>query len=235
MVTLTGLKVESFCHPDDMTAQKMLNKAKWLAKVLEWSARQETQLTLQLKMLGNAFAVTAAEMPELYGLLEEVCHTLDYAPVPRLFLQREATLDIYVYAGDNASLAVATYALEQLDEKMLRFKLGRAVTALKARTRQLSLAAEAVVKTVGIIPVAREIVVPPLANWYRQSRLTMDRGGLLACQDTDAAYGTLMREMGIPAALCDPKAVPECIQAYQSGAKLTNAAQYAKTIMRMDL
>lgn len=235
MKTLTGLAVETFCHPDDMTAQKMLNKAKWLAKVLEWSANQETQLTLQVKTLGDGFAVTAKEMPELYGLLEEVCQTLDYAPIPKLFLQREATFDIYIYAGDNAAFAISTYALEQLDREILRFKIGRAVTALKARTRQLSLATEAIVKTIGVVPVARQLVVPPLANWYRQSRLTMDRGGLLACQDVDTAYRAMMRETGIPARLCEPKAAPEYVRTYQSGGKLTNAAQYAQTIMRMSL
>lgn len=233
MVSLTGLATETFQHPEEKVALDTLNKAKWLKELIQWSAKMEAKYHLRTNALGNCYPITPADMPELYRLTGEVCQTLDYAPVPRLFLYRACTFNVDIFDGEPDVIMIPDYVLNEFTAEMMRFKLGRCVTALKSQEAKLSLAVTAISQTVEEIPVAGDIALPLLADWSRKAKFTQDRGGLLACQDADAAYRVLLREAGMPRLYLDTSAIPQYIRTYQSGAALVHTVQYARTIKKM--
>ena len=220
MVSLTGLATESFQHPEEKAALDTLNKAKWLKDLLQWAAKTEAKYHLRINALGNCYPITSADMPELYRLTGEVCGTLDYAPVPQLFVYRAYTFDVDIYAGEPDVIIIPDLVINEFTPDMLRFKLGRCITALKSQEAKLSLAVTTISQTVDGIPIAGDIALPPLADWSRKAKFTQDRGGLLACQDAGAAYRVLLREAGMPQRYLNAAAVPQYIRTYQSGAAL---------------
>lgn len=59
-------------------------------------------------------------------------------------------------------------------------------------------------KFMSLFPVAADVLKAPLGQWYRKSQLTIDRGGLLCCQDYECAMRYLTILSGI-----NPEAVSE--------------------------
>lgn len=234
MIELMGISVEEFAHPEETAALNALRKAKSLERLLNWIAKESTQLILKTEILGNYFGITPKDMPQLYGLVREVCKTLDYEPVPRLYLSRNEKLKIQIFAGESPLLLFPDFIIHDFSEEMLRFQIGCAVTALKAQTSQLKMAAAAAMLISGEIPVIGEVILPVLANWSRKAELTEDRGGLLACQDIHAAIRTLMRTAGLPTQYIDTSCLPEYMKACQPAGKLSAASRYLQTAFRME-
>lgn len=234
MVELTGISVEEFAHPEETAALKSLKKVKYAECLLDWIAKESTMLMLQTKVLGNYFRVMPQNMPGLYQAVEEVCHILDYVPMPQIYIFRSNKLSIEVFGGDEPLLVFPDFMVNDFDEGMLSFKIGCAVTALKAKTVQLKMASMAVEVFSGTVPFVREAVIPVLANWSRKAGLTECRGGLLACQDMGAAMRALMRIAGLPVQYIDTACLPEYIRNYQSSGSLPRMAQYLQTVFRMD-
>lgn len=232
MQTLTGLNVESFQHPAEKKALDSINKAKWFKKLLDWVAEKETQFALKVNALGSCIMVTPESMPKLYQIMDEVKQTLDYDVEIRIFTHRSFGFDIEVYAGNPSMIIVPDFIINDFDDDMIRFEFGRAVTTLKADTVQLTIALYALRVVVGNIPAVGEIMTAGLADWARKATLTQDRGGLLACQDKEAAYRALFRRCGLPMRYMDAQIIPKYAKSYQLGEKIVNAAQYAKTITK---
>lgn len=234
MIELTGISVEEFAHPEEKSALETIKKIKYLERLLNWAADGETQVVLKTDILGNCFRITKTDMPGLYKSVQEVCRILDYGPIPQLYMCRSEKFDIRIFAGQTPLLVFPDFVIREFDEGMLRFQIGRAVTALKARTNQLKMAATAVLTITGFIPVAGEAMVPVLANWSRKAGLTEDRGGLLACQDMDAALRALMRVAGLPKKYIDTACLPEYMKTYTPFGKLSGMSRYLQTAVRME-
>lgn len=234
MIELTGISVEEFAHPEEKSALEAIRKIKYLEKLLNWAADEETQVFLKTEILGNCFRITPADMPKLYKSVQEVCKVLDYERTPQLYMFRSEKFDIRIYAGQVPLLVFPDFVIREFDDEMLCFQIGRAVTALKAQTNQLKMAAAAVLTISGFIPFAGEAVVPILANWSRKAAFTEDRGGLLACQDIDVALRALMRIAGLPTKYIDTSCVTEYMKTYKPFGKLSGMSQYVQTAVRME-
>ena len=236
LIALNGIQVRDFAHPEDTAAMEALKRADWMKKVLDWLAQQENTLRLRTQVLGNCIRVTEEDMPELYGIAREVCTTLDARPTPGLYLYRGYSYRIGIYAGDSPMLIVPDFIVNDFDGAMLRFAFGRAVTALKADTRQLRMLANALLAGVNLlsVPGLGKVALPLIANWSRKAGLTEDRGGLLACQDEEAALRVLMRMAGMPTQYLTPGITDDYLRAYENSPILAKANQYLQTINRAE-
>lgn len=234
MIELTGIKVEEFAHPQEKAALKALKKIKHLERLLNWIANVNTQIALKTEILGNYFGITPKDMPWLYDMVGDVCRVLDYDCLPRIYMHRSEEFRVKVMAGQEPLLLFPDFIIREFDEGMLRFETGRAVTALKARTRQLKMAAMAVNMASGAMPFAGEAVVPALAGWSRKAALTEDRGGLLACQDMNGAMKALMSMAGLPVKDLDGVSPTKYIKIYELSGKISGASQYLNTLVRME-
>lgn len=234
MIELKGITVESFAHPEEKKALEGLKKVKFLEKALNWIADKETKIVLKTEVLGNCLGVMPKDTPKLYGMVEEVCKILDFHPVPQLFIYRSVEFKIKIYAADHPVLMIPDFILRDFDDEMLRFEIGCAITALKAKTDQLKMLSMTTNLLTASIPVVGEVLIPVLANWSRKAAFTEDRGGLLACQSYHAAMRTLMRIAGLPIEYINTDYINEYVRQYQPQMDLAGASQYAQTLIRMD-
>ena len=232
MKVLSGIAVESFAHPDDTALMKGMEKVK-LNAVLEWISGVDAKYTMEMKLMGRYIRVNETDMPKLYAMLEDVCRVLDYPNVPRVFMHRSKLFDWQVYIGKEPIIILTDFVLNDFDDDMLRFHLGCAVTALKAKTSQLRVATTFALPLIGLIPVVGQAAVPLLTSWARAATLTEDRGGLLACQNEEAAWRYMFRLSGIPRELIDVSVVPDYIAEYKPINKISGAAKYVQTLTRL--
>ena len=234
MTTLEGIRVETFAHPEERKALQALEDAKLVKKALDWLADKKNQIKLKTAILGKCVSVAPGDMPELYKIVKEVCETLDYDPLPRIYTYHSPEFGIGIYAGDQAILIIPDFLLGEFDEQMLKFQIGRAVTALKADTCQMYMLARAVLGASLFIPIpgVRDITVAMIAEWMRKNGLTQDRGGLLACQDMDVAARVLMRMAGMPLKFLDSSCIVEYLKIYQDKPVLSAVGQLQQTIRR---
>lgn len=233
MIKLNGITVESFAHPEEKKALEALQKVKIVEKALNWIANEETRIVLKTEIMGNYVGIMPKDTPKLYGLVEEVCDILDFHPVPQLYTHRSVDFDIKIFAAKHPMLVIPDFILNDFDEEMLRFEIGCAITALKAKTDQLKMLASATDMITDTIPVIGEALVPVLANWSRKASYTEDRGGLLACQSYEAAMRTLIRITGLPVEYINADYINEYVKQYKPTMNLAGMSQYAQTVVRM--
>lgn len=231
---LKSIRVEDFAHPEEKAALAAMNKAKWMKFALDWIASQQNMYLLKTQVLGNCIGITKEDMPALYRLAEEVCQVLDYPAVPRLYIYRSPSFKLGVYAGNPPLIVIPDFVVNELEPEMLRFQMGRAVTALKADTCQLKMLAAALKGAAALIPGIGDAAIALLADWARKAGLTEDRGGLLACQDIETAERTLMRMAGMPLKYLDSSRIVPYIRVCQKNPKLALASQYVRTIGRTE-
>lgn len=234
MIELRGLQVENFSHPQDRAAWTVVTKAPWLKKLMDWMMTKEAMYEMRTDYLGNAFEVRRADMPDLFDMVEDVCRVLDYQTMPRLFTRRSSLVGALVNSGENPILVFPDFILNNFDDDMLRFQIGRTITMLKANNAQIRTSVEWILKIINKVPGVGTVAVPVLADWVRKSRYTEDRGALLACQDEDAAMKALFRYAGLPRKYIDPKVYPEYISAYQQAGKIEGFSQSVMTAYRTE-
>lgn len=231
---LKDIRVESFAHPEEKAALAVLYRAKWLKRALNWIADQQNRYLLKTQVLGNCIGITQKDMPELYHLVREVCETLDYPLIPRLFIYHSPGFRLEICTGTPALLVFPDFAVNEFDNEMLRFLIGGAITALKSDTCQLKMLVAVLRGFVSVIPGVGDAAVALLADWSRKAALTEDRGGLLACQDIEVAEKTLMRMAGMPLKYLRYSCIIPYMRAYQEKPKLASASQYVQTIARTE-
>lgn len=232
MKVLTGVEVETFAHPNDTKLMKEMEK-KGINKLLQWLSSKQVKYTMEMKLMGRYVRLSREDMPELYALLEDVCRILDAPQVPRVFMHRSPLFDWEVYYGDEPVIILTDYVLNEFDEGMLRFHLGTAVTALKAKTCQLRVASTSAAGMISFVPLIGTALAPMLLGWARAATLTEDRGGLLACQDEQAAWRYMLRLAGLPLHLIDERVVHDYIAEYEANKSrnpLANASQNLQTL-----
>ena len=234
MNVLKGIRVESFAHPEEKAALAVLNKAKWLKQALNWMAEQQNRYLLKTQVLGNCIGITKEDMPEIYQLVREVCEILDYPFIPRLYIYHNPNFQVGICPGTPALMVFPDFAVNEFDHGMMRFQIGRVVTALKSDTCQLKMLVAILRSFVDVIPGIGDAAVALLADWSRKADFTEDRGGLLACQDIEAAERTLMRMAGMPLKYLNPSCIISYIRVCQEKPKLASASQYVQTIVRTE-
>lgn len=236
LVELRGIRVKDYAHPEEIVAFKMLNKAKIVKITLDWISNQNNRYVLKTNILGNCFRITSIDMPALYRVVSDVCSILDYSSVPQIYVYHNALFEIGIYAGQYPLLVIPDFLLNEFDDEMLRFQIGRAITALKSDTCQLKMLANTLLSATSkiLIPGITDAAVALIADWSRKEGLTEDRGGLLACQDIYTAERALMRMAGMPLKYLDSSCIIDYIKACQNKSTISAASQYMKTIIRTE-
>ena len=236
MKVLKGVKVNDFAYPEAVDAYEALNRAPLIKPALTWLCAKSNQGVLRNSVLGNCFEVSETELPDLFKILKETCSVLDYGPVPRLFTYHNSSYDFTIFVGEPSIVVIPDFSLLCMDESMLRFQMGRSITALKADSSQLSMLVTALsVASFSInIPGFGNAVWALIADWARKEQYSEDRGGLLACQDINAAERTLMTFAGMPAKYQEPDCLTEYIRTYQENPMLATTFQYLRTINRTE-
>jgi len=232
MKVLKGIAVESFAHSEDAALMKGLEKAK-INQLLEWASSASVKYTMEMKLMGRYVRVNEKDMPKLYEMVRDVCRVLDYPQIPHVFLHRSKLFDWAIYMDEEPVIVLTDFVLNDFDDGMLRFHLGCAVTALKAKTCRLRIASTFALDMIKELSVLGPALMPSLTAWSRAATLTEDRGGLLACQDERAAWRCMFRVCGIPRELIDENVVHDYIAQYKPVNKVSQAFRPMHTFLEV--
>lgn len=229
MKVLQGIDVQSFVHPMDESLMKGMEKAQmnWL---MGWLSDAGTKYMMDMHLMGRCIRVSEQDMPQLYALLKDVCRVLDYPQIPSMFVYRSKLFEWQIYQDKKPVIVLTDFVLHDFDEGMLRFHLGCAVTALKAKSCRMRIASTFAMPMLKEVPLFRNIVGIPLACWARAATLTEDRGGLLACQDEHAVWRYMLRLCGIPREMINEDMVDNYLAQYKPGNALSSVSKKAHTL-----
>lgn len=195
---LKGLTMRDYAHPDDIKTTESLMKSKAVEKLFEAVEDKYYYPIKRMEALGGCVKVTKENAPRLCTMVEEVCEILDHDKIPEVYTRRECKLQIYINGDEQPMLIVPDLVVNRLDDDMLRFHLGRSISRLKSEHIKLLYATKAVIEVSGLVEGLQTLTKLGFADWMRKSDLTADRGGLLACQNINAAIRFLMYKAGMP-------------------------------------
>lgn len=195
---LCGLSVSDFAHPDDLATMKSLMKIQAVDKLMSAIEEKSNQMYIRMITLGNCVRITEHNDPKLFRAVKKVCEILDYDRIPEIYTRRDYVIDVEPSGVDQPVIIIPDFVVNNFDDSLLYFTIGRAVTILKSGCLKYYVASKVALYATGAIPFVSEAVQLSLSNWLRKSELTADRGGLLACQNFQTAARFLMCKAGMP-------------------------------------
>lgn len=195
---LYGLDVAEYRHPADLAAQNAVEKAVLVNKLGESLEKFEHDYQDQIIFLGTHMRLTSKDAPHIVGLLEQAKETLDYQGELRLFTGRNYSFCIEAGGGTSPLILVPDAVIRQFPDSWMLFLFGQAVTMIKGRMQKMFQLSNGYGALTNMIPLAGKVLKAPLGQWMRKVQLTIDRGGLLACQDYDTVMRYLTVMAGIP-------------------------------------
>lgn len=229
-VKLRKLRVEQFAHPDDNAAMKSLKKVKAVDGFVSFVEDKSNSIFIRMNTLGNCVRITQENDPRVYRIFREVCDTLDYKTIPEMYSTRSYALDVEPSGVDKPVLVIPDYVLNNYDDDLLRFNFGRAVTRLKSESLKFYVAAQMMLLATANIAPLSEPVKLAVANWMRKSELTADRGGLLACQNIEAAMTFLLNKAGMPIQEAKKVSYAEYVEECRVDGKLAKLGKSLQTL-----
>lgn len=195
---LYGLEVAEYRHPADLAAQNAVEKAVLVNKLGQALENFENTYQDQITYLGSRVRLTRENAPRVFGLLEQAKEILDYQGEIQLYTGRDYSFRIDAGGGPKPLIMVPDAALRQFPDSWLLFLLGQGVTMIKGRMLKMFRLSGGFSLLANAIPLAGDVLKAPLGQWLRKAQLTIDRGGLLTCQDYDTAMQYLTVLAGVP-------------------------------------
>lgn len=195
---LYGLDVAEYRHPADKAAQDTVEKVVLVNKLGQALEDFENLYQDRIKFLGDNVRLTERNAPHIVGLLEQAKEVLDYQGNIELFVGRRYAYRIEVVGDSDPTVMIPDAAIRQLPDPYLLFLFGQAVTMVKGRVLKVIHLADGFGSLTEMVPLAGKVLQLPLGLYIRKMQLTIDRGGLLACQDYDTAMRYLTLLAGIP-------------------------------------
>lgn len=200
---IEGLNPSEFQHPLDKDALEVLNKVPILPKVIELVGVPYNTIWRSM-LLGGHIKVSSNQMSSIHKMLLESCEILG-VELPALYVCSEGELNAYTACPDKPIIQISGYLLDAFDEDEIRFVIGHELAHIKLQhiiyTTLGSLLSQGILDTaLSVVPGGSLLsgganlgLNYALFRWYQSGELSCDRGGLLACQNVDAALRALTK------------------------------------------
>jgi Zn-dependent protease with chaperone function len=208
LAMLAGLSAANFAHPSDQAALARLAASpcidELVGKLVDLQKRE-----IERGLIASSINATPAITPRLHGIYRDVARALGFEePYPPLYIEHSPVINACTTGADQPYVCATSTAVDTLSEDELRFVLGHElghVLAGHVRYSTLTHLLVQIGRSAGFATghagqsAVDLTAIPLLMSWSRRAEYTADRGGLLACQDTDAAFRALMKMGGYPA------------------------------------
>lgn len=204
---LTGLSSQAYEHPFDRKALAALKKMPGISLLIKKINEYGIDRLLRLQCLGSEIRVTPYNFPQLHQTFVEACQILDIDPLPELHLCRgTGHIETHIIGVDEPIVSINLEGMEWLGTDELIFALGHEAAHIKSQHmiyHQMAIVMPVLKdlmssSTLGLGGLVASGMELALYNWRMMAELTVDRAGLLACQDIDVAITTLLKVAGLP-------------------------------------
>lgn len=242
---LTGLTPQAYEHPFDRQALVSLEKIPGVALFFKKVNEYGIDRLLRFKFGAICMRVNSRNFPEMYQTFLEACKVLDISPIPELYLLHGTGYIKTVTIGANNPMVIINIdAMKGLSPEELLYTFGHELGHIKSKHllyHQTAMILPGLGKviansTLGLGGLATNGIEFALYQWVMMAKLTSDRAALLACQDVDLAYRTLMKLAGLPEEYINPITIEEFIeQARDFGSyNLDSLDKFTKMLSFMD-
>jgi Zn-dependent protease with chaperone function len=217
--TANGRESESYSWLDSLIVPKQFSKAEYeyaadrmaLAtfKAIpggDWIIKKFLNFYLNLKipdLMGSAVKVSGTQFPEIHRLVLKISQVLGVEPPP-VYLREDPTLNAETFGTDekNVYVVVNRGLAEVARPRELAFVLGHEIGHIKSE-HVLYLTIAHWLARGGIFALSRLPVVGDISrmleypaelvlnSWQRRAEITVDRAGLICCQDLVSAQRAL--------------------------------------------
>ncbi len=192
--TLTGISPTAWEHPTDRAALGALQRIPGFDALLRKVVGTFGERNIRMSYQADALKVGPTQYPDIHVLLERVCGVLD-TDVPPLYISQTPLANSGAVGMDHPFIVLNSSLVELSTPKQLATVLGHEVSHIMSdhalyRTL-LFLLLDFSRPMVPLIGQATLPITLALQEWSRKAEVSCDRGGLLAVQDVEAAYGLL--------------------------------------------
>lgn len=191
-IIFKGLKLEDYIHPEEKNFCFGAENISLVQEGLDFLNDLSIQLVRQITE-GKWVELKCETAPKIFKLLEEVCTILDFPYRPKIFTRHERSLKIIAGGTDYMQILIPDYILKEYSSKMQLYLIGNTISMFKSGHVQLA--------TISSVLCDNSLTAPvrlALMAYLRAADLTSDRGGLLACQNFEAAARCILAETGFP-------------------------------------
>jgi Zn-dependent protease with chaperone function len=204
---LYQLHPREYEHNFDRLALETLEKTPGIKSVVKKFNKHALERDSRLIFSGSCLKVTENSFPDIYELLEEVCHNLYLKNIPDLYLQQGDEVDAFSTGSENPLIVLNSGAIDSLSSEELLYLLGHEVGHIKSGHLLYHEMAKIIphigeiagsVTPLGIGKILSKGLKYPLIHWTKMSQFSADRAGMLASQNIDAVMSTLMKMSGLP-------------------------------------
>ncbi|WP_392530261.1 M48 family metallopeptidase [Nostoc sp. C117] len=215
---LTGLSSKAYEHPFDRKALASLQNMPGVSLLLKKINEYGIDRLLRLQSLGSEIRITPRNFPSLHQTFIETCQILDIDPVPELYLFRgTGHINTYIIGVEKPIVGINLDAMEWLNMDELLYVFGHEVARIKSQHiayHQMAIVMPTLKNLLssttlgfgGLVAGGMELA---LYNWRMMARFTVDRAGLLACQDINVATTALMKLAGLPDEYLTPAVIED--------------------------
>ncbi len=242
---LTGLTPQAYEHPFDRQALISLEKIPGVSLFFKKVNEYGIDRLLRFKFGAICMRVNSRNFPELYQTFLEACKTIDITPIPELYLLHgTGYIKTVTIGAHNPMVIINIDAMKGLSSEELLYALGHELGHIKSKhllyhqTAMIlpSLGKVIANSTLGLGGLATSGIEFALYQWVMMAKLTSDRAALLACQNIDLAYRTLIKLAGLPEEYVNPITIEEFIeQARDFGSyNLDSLDKFTKMLSFMD-
>ncbi|AUT01228.1 hypothetical protein CLI64_12895 [Nostoc sp. CENA543] len=211
IIKIEGLSPLEYEHPFDKKALDTLAKTPGLDFVVNKFYSLGLSKLLQLQLVGNSMKITPSSLPDIYEILEDACETLNLKTMPEFYVRHDRTSDInfqgITVGVEHPIVIISTECIDSFSRQELLFVIGCEIGRIKSQhifykeiAYLLPIVSEFVTSAVAVDftkPLTSGIELA-LLQWSRWSELTVDRAGLLACQDLTVAMTVMAKMAGLP-------------------------------------
>ena len=198
---LYGLEPAEYKHPADILAQNMVEKAVPLSKLGETLEEYEHKYQDEIVFTGSYVKLTGHNAPRIMAVLYEAMEIMDCYAEITMFSYRHHSYRMSVGGIKKPFIIIPDTIIRQFDHTQLLFLFGQMLTMINGRMLKLFAISKNIDKYSALFPAVGTVLRIPIGQWRRKAQLTIDRGGLLCCQDFDCAmkYLTILSGVGCEA------------------------------------
>jgi Zn-dependent protease with chaperone function len=202
---LKGLKAADYEHEGDKKGMESVKDQKAFSSAVKLFNEFAGEKMETIRLTGSNFLVTEDNLPHVHNALKEVCRVLDLHKLPLLYIENGG-INARTVGTKNPIICLYSGCLSLLTHDELLFLIGHEVGHIKSGHYLYHSMAEYLASggelignfTLGLGDLLMIPFKSALFNWYRNSELSADRAGLLACQNPEAAFTFFTKVSGYP-------------------------------------
>lgn len=198
---LKGLDHSQYEHPFDQKALSTLENTPGLSLVGNFITKHTIEKIYTVQYTGSNLKVTSENYPKIYEYLQYACQILDLPKVPELYIEWGYSINAFTVGSENPIIVLDSGLIDLCDDDEIMFVIGHEASHIKSLHTMYQMMAQLIDICIDSIPGGNLVAGPlqyALYYWNRMSEFTADRGGLLCCQNRDAAVRAFMKMAGAP-------------------------------------